>query len=117
MLNGEETIIGGLFTNEEVVTRSGIPFLKDLPWWVFGIRYLTGSDKKEVIKREIVIVIKVEILPPLKERIAQKKGDLIKKAILENNNYINNLKIQKDEAHQIIKNDEYEEEKKNEDKK
>ena len=20
-------------------------FLKDLPWWVFGIRYLTGSDQ------------------------------------------------------------------------
>ena len=44
MLNGEETILGGLFVNEEVITRNGIPFLKDLPWWVFGIRYLTGSD-------------------------------------------------------------------------
>ena len=45
VLNGEETILGGLFVNEETVVRNGIPFLKDLPWWVFGIRYLTGSDQ------------------------------------------------------------------------
>jgi general secretion pathway protein D len=63
MLDGEETIIGGLFTHEEIVTRSGIPFLKDLPWWVFGIRYLTGSDKTSTIKREIIILIKLEIVP------------------------------------------------------
>jgi general secretion pathway protein D len=45
LLNGEETILGGLFVNEEAITRNGIPFLKDLPWWVLGIRYLTGSDQ------------------------------------------------------------------------
>src|SRR5690606_17010861 len=33
VLNGEETILGGLFVNEETITRNGIPFLKDLPWW------------------------------------------------------------------------------------
>ena len=31
MLNGEETVIGGLFVNEETTSRNGIPFLKDLP--------------------------------------------------------------------------------------
>ncbi len=81
MLNGEETIIGGLFTHEEVITRSGIPFLKDLPWWVFGIRYLTGSDKTQIVKREIIILIKLEIVPPLKERIAKKKEEMIKKGL------------------------------------
>lgn len=30
MLDGEETIIGGLFVNDEAVARNGIPFLKDL---------------------------------------------------------------------------------------
>jgi hypothetical protein len=70
MLNGEETVIGGLYQNEESTTRSGIPVLKDLPWWVFGIRYLTGSDVISIVKKELVIVIKVELLPKLKERFA-----------------------------------------------
>jgi type IV pilus assembly protein PilQ len=68
MLDGEETVIGGLFINEESVTRNGIPFLKDLPWWVFGIRYLTGSDETIIRKKELVILLKAELLPTLKER-------------------------------------------------
>lgn len=82
MLDGEETIIGGLFSTEETDVRRGIPFLKDLPWWVLGIRYLAGYDSKQLVKREIIILIKVEILPSLKERIAQEKEEnLIKSAI------------------------------------
>ena len=99
MLNGEETIIGGLFTQNEVVTRTGIPFLMDLPWWVFGIRYLTGSDKTQILKREIIILINIEVIPPLKERIAQKKEDLIKQAIIENRGYLDNVNNQKIEGH------------------
>jgi type IV pilus assembly protein PilQ len=68
MLNGEETAIGGLFLNEEVITRNGIPFLKDLPWWVFGIRYLTGYDQTVVRKKELVILLKTELIPTLQER-------------------------------------------------
>ena len=109
MLDGEETIIGGLFTHEEIVTRSGIPFLKDLPWWFFGIRYLTGSDKTQIVKREIIILIKLDIVPTLRERIARKKEDLIKKAILENNTYIENTKSQKNSAHSEIGEAEFEE--------
>jgi len=70
MLNGEETILGGLFVNEESMTRTGIPFLKDLPWWFFGLRYVFGSDEKIVRKKELVILIKGEILPTLKERLS-----------------------------------------------
>ncbi len=69
MLDGEETIIGGLFTIEERVSRSGIPFLKDLPWWVLGIRYLTGYDEVSYIKKELVILIKADIVPTLRQRI------------------------------------------------
>jgi type IV pilus assembly protein PilQ len=69
MLNGEETILGGLFVNEEIITRNGIPFLKDLPWWVFGIRYLTGSDQTVTRKKELVILLKTELLPTLQERL------------------------------------------------
>jgi len=68
MLNGEETAIGGLFLNDETVTRNGIPFLKDLPWWVFGIRYLTGYDQTIVRKKELVILLKTELIPTLQER-------------------------------------------------
>jgi type II secretory pathway component GspD/PulD (secretin) len=75
MLNGEETIIGGLFLNEEVQVRNGIPFLKDLPWWVFGIRYLTGSDQTITRKKELVILLKAEIVPSLKERYENPRAD------------------------------------------
>ena len=69
MLNGEETVIGGLFINDETNVRTGIPILKDLPWWFFGLRYIFGSDNIQVEKRELVILIKAEILPTLKERL------------------------------------------------
>jgi len=69
VLNGEETILGGLFVNEQTIVRNGIPFLKDLPWWVFGIRYLTGSDQTVDTKKELVILLKTELLPTLQERL------------------------------------------------
>ena len=40
MLDGEETVLGGLYINEDTKRREGIPFLKDLPWWIFGLKYL-----------------------------------------------------------------------------
>ena len=69
MLDGEETVIGGLFVNEEAIVRNGIPFLKDLPWWVFGIRYLTGSDETITRKKELVILLKADLVPTLQERL------------------------------------------------
>jgi type IV pilus assembly protein PilQ len=70
MLNGEETIIGGLFVNDQVKIRSGVPFLKDLPWYVFGLRYLFGSDEVRLTKKELVILLKAELVPTLKDRLA-----------------------------------------------
>ena len=70
MLDGEETVIGGLYQDEETTVRNGIPFLKDLPWWCLGIRYLTGSNSVTSIKKELVIVIKIDLLPRLKDRLA-----------------------------------------------
>jgi type II secretory pathway component GspD/PulD (secretin) len=68
LLDGEETVIGGLYVNEEAIVRTGIPFLKDLPWWVLGIRYLTGSDQTVIRKKEVIILLKAELLPTLEER-------------------------------------------------
>ncbi|MGB9664908.1 MAG: type II secretion system protein GspD [Ignavibacteria bacterium] len=77
LVDGEETVIGGLYITEEKTERSGIPILKDLPWWVFGIRYLTGFDKKSYSKKELIIVLKAKLVPSLKERLTttRKKGE------------------------------------------
>src|SRR5690606_34834666 len=37
LLNREQTIIGGLYSTDESMERRGIPFLKDLPGWFFGL--------------------------------------------------------------------------------
>jgi type II secretory pathway component GspD/PulD (secretin) len=76
--NGEETAIGGLLVNEEATVRRGVPFLKDLPWWVLGLRYIFGYDQVTVSQKEIITLLKIELLPTLKERI-----DLMKKEALK----------------------------------
>ena len=72
LLDGEETIIGGLYNSEVSTLRTGIPFLKDLPWYVIGLRYLFGYNKDQVTKKELVILLKAELVPTLQERITQK---------------------------------------------
>lgn len=72
LLDNEETIIGGLYNNEMQEVRVGVPFLKDLPWYVFGLRYLFGYNKEEVRKKELIILLKAELVPTLQERITQK---------------------------------------------
>lgn len=68
LFDGEETVIGGLYDTEVTVVRTGIPILKDLPWWVLGIRYLTGYNKHETNVRELIIILKVEIIEPIDQR-------------------------------------------------
>jgi type IV pilus assembly protein PilQ len=82
LLDGEETVIGGLYVNEEVTVRTGIPFLKDLPWWVLGIIYLTGSDETIVRKKEVIILLRAELLPTLEERFTStRERNLIKEKL------------------------------------
>jgi type IV pilus assembly protein PilQ len=80
LLNGEEGYVGGMYSNDEEVSREGVPLLKDLPWWVFGLRYLFGYDSKQVTKRELLVLIKADILPSLEERAAKQAAvkDLLK---------------------------------------
>lgn len=61
LYDGEEAVIGGLYDTDTIRVRSGIPILKDLPWWVLGIRYLTGYYKTEIKERELVIILKANI--------------------------------------------------------
>lgn len=93
MHSGEEKVIGGLFINEEINVRQGIPILKDLPWWVFGIRYLTGYDKTQITKKEVIILLQAELVPTIKERIAQKKENFIDRQIIEDHENFGKYKI------------------------
>ena len=95
MLNGEETVIGGLFINQEVTERTGVPLLKDLPWWFFGLRYIFGSDKTTLVKKELVILIKAELVPTLKERVSVRKDQPspIESEIIKNRNRIKYYKF------------------------
>ncbi len=61
LFDGEEAVIGGLYDTDTVKVRGGIPILRDLPWWVLGIRYLTGYDRYEAKERELVIILKTDI--------------------------------------------------------
>jgi general secretion pathway protein D len=72
LLNGEETAIAGLFSNELASSRKGIPLLKDLPWWFFGLRYLFGYNYQMTTKKELIILIKAEIVPNLLTRLKSK---------------------------------------------
>ncbi len=79
LLDGQESVIGGLYENEEKVVRNGIPFLKDLPWWVLGIRYITGYDQTVIRKKENIIVIKAELLATIEERMTMIEAENVLK--------------------------------------
>lgn len=83
LLDGEENYVGGLFLNEESVVREGIPLLKDLPWWVFGLRYIFGYDRNQVTKKELIVLLRAELVPPLGERVTQKARDLMDERLKE----------------------------------
>lgn len=78
--DGEQTAIGGLYGDETIITRAGIPLLKELPAWFFGLRYLFGYNSKQVSKTELVVLIKVDIVPSVRQRIERQ---LQKQAPLE----------------------------------
>ncbi len=92
LLDGEESIIGGLYNSETSTIRTGVPFLKDLPWYVFGLRYLFGYDRDESKKKELIILLKAELLPTLQERLTMKReGKLFDQ--WRQNNQLNELRV------------------------
>ncbi len=76
LIDGEETVVGGLFTNDVQKIRRGIPFLKDLPWWVLGLRYLFGYDEDKITKKELIIILKARIVPSIEDRMARKLSEI-----------------------------------------
>jgi type IV pilus assembly protein PilQ len=85
LLNGEEGYIGGMYSNEVTTVREGVPLLKDLPWWFLGLRYLFGYDSKKVSKRELIVLMKADLLPLVEERAVQKAvaKDVVKDKLQE----------------------------------
>ncbi len=68
LYDGEETVIGGLYDTDTKIERSGIPILKDLPWWFFGLRYLFGYNSHEISTNEMIIILKVELIDSIEKR-------------------------------------------------
>jgi len=64
LLDGEQTVIGGLFSTEESVFRRGVPILKDIPL----IKYLFSYQTRTTTQRELLIVLQARVMEPLRVR-------------------------------------------------
>lgn len=64
LLDGEQTVIGGLFSTEEAVFRKGIPILKSIPI----LKYLFSYQTKTVVQKELLIAIQARVVDPLRVR-------------------------------------------------
>ena len=69
LLDGESTVMAGLYRTEEARVRRGIPFLKDLPGWFFGLKYLFGYNSTDLIENEFIVLIQAELEPTIQERL------------------------------------------------
>jgi general secretion pathway protein D len=72
LYSGESTVVAGLYETEESIIRRGIPFLKDLPPWFFGLRYIFGYNSKDYREKELIVVIKATLVPTMHERFNRK---------------------------------------------
>lgn len=75
LLDGEQTIIAGLSSTQRSYERRGIPILKDLPGWFFGLRYLFSYEVSLEEERELVIVLQANVVDALTDRSLQPPVD------------------------------------------
>ncbi len=92
LLDGEQTAIAGLFTDEIQSVRKGIPILKDLPWWFFGLRFLTGFSSVDKSEGELIIIIKADLVPSITERIERRKAEIDEILDAQRNKFKEDLK-------------------------
>ncbi len=69
LLNGEATSIAGLYRTDHTSVRRGIPILKDLPPWFFGLRYIFGYNSDDKLENELVILVQAELEKSLPDRM------------------------------------------------
>ncbi|MDZ7718734.1 MAG: type II and III secretion system protein [Balneolaceae bacterium] len=101
MLSGESTVLAGLYETEVTTTRRGVPILKDLPGWFLGLRYLFGYNSRESTVQELVVLLKVELVPTLEERMNEEfreRPELLQKQRDEFLNEIEEMQKQLREA-------------------
>ncbi len=72
LIDGEATVIAGLYRTERSEVRRGIPILKDLPGWFFGLKYLFGYNADDYQMSELVVLLTASIEPTLEERYANR---------------------------------------------
>jgi general secretion pathway protein D len=72
LLDGESTVIAGLFRTERTEVRRGIPILKDLPPWFFGLRYLFGFNSIDNQEAELIVLLQAELEDSIPERMRKK---------------------------------------------
>jgi len=99
LLNGEQTVIGGLYSTDKVASRTGIPILKDLPPWFFGLRYIFGRTQKSTTQKELLIVLQARVLDTLEERSERPlRNNLLKeqRRMIQNALQQFNQKVQRD---------------------
>lgn len=73
LMNGESTYVAGLYRTEETSIRRGVPILKDLPGWFFGLRYIFGFNSKDFLENELIIIVQAELVQPVSERFANRR--------------------------------------------
>jgi len=56
--NRHTIVLGGLITEEERIIKTGLPLLSDIP----GLGYIFGSKEKNVVRRELIIMIQPFII-------------------------------------------------------
>ena len=115
LLDGEATVIAGLYRTDQTEVRRGIPILKDLPAWFFGLRYLFGYSTEDYQMRELVVLIEASIEPGIPERFSERndlpnkfeilneernrvRDEIIKQT--ENDNLISDEKLGNDKGQQ-----------------
>ena len=64
LLDGEQTVIGGLYSTEESLSRKGIPLLMNIPL----IKYLFSYQTRTVLQKELVVVLQARMVDSLPDR-------------------------------------------------
>ncbi|NNF58896.1 MAG: type II and III secretion system protein [Rhodothermaceae bacterium] len=64
LLDGEQTVIGGLYSTEESISRKGIPLLMNIPL----IKYLFSYQTRTVLQKELVVVLQARMVDSLPVR-------------------------------------------------
>lgn len=76
LVDGEQVVLGGLYSTERSVARSGIPVLKDIPL----LGFFFGSRTTVNIERELIIVLQASLIDPIPLRASRPRPrDLIER--------------------------------------